>query len=177
MPPGAADRADSATDGYAELFAEAERAAEREREQPALFDAQPTAADVAGAQPLHADDARANSLNSPGRTGRTGEASSTNGGFRTEDAASTGGAGTDDGSILEEESNTSDAVLTVSRAARQAEFLAELRAEIDARVAAAQTPAPRRGAGSGQEDPYVRSSRDDDVDVGTDVASGQGLST
>ena len=75
------------------------------------------------------------------------------------------------------ESNTSDAVLTVSRAARQAEFLAELRAEIDARVAAAQTPAPRRGAGSGQEDPYVRSSRDDDVDVGTDVASGQGLST
>ena len=179
VPPGAAagrqaDRADSAADGYAELFVEAERAAEREREQPALFDAQPTAADVAGAQPLHVDEASANSLNS---SGRIGEASSTNGGFRTEDAASTGGAGTDDGSILEEESSTSDAVLTVSRAARQAEFLAELRAEIDARVAAVQTPAPRRGAGSGQEDPYVRSSRDDDVDVGTDVASGHGLST
>ena len=86
-------------------------------------------------------------------------------------------AGAENGSSTEEESSTRDSELTVSRAARQAEIIAELRAELDARVAAAQTPAPRRGAGSGQEDPYVRSSRDDDVDVGTDVASGQGLST
>ena len=49
-PPG------TTPDGYAELFAEAERAADREREQPALFDAQPTPADVAAAQPLHVDD-------------------------------------------------------------------------------------------------------------------------
>ena len=45
-------------DGYAELFADAERAADREREQPALFEARPTPADVAAAQPLHVDDAR-----------------------------------------------------------------------------------------------------------------------
>ena len=76
MPPGAAagrqaDHVDSATDGYAELFAEAERATEREREQPALFDAQPTAADVAAAQPLHVDDATTNSA-SPTSAGRPG---------------------------------------------------------------------------------------------------------
>jgi hypothetical protein len=169
-----ADHVDSATDVYAELFAEAERAAEREREQPALFDAQPTAADVAAAQPLHVDDATTNSASptSAGRSGPTAEALSTDGRSSTDDEA-----GAENGSSTEEESSTRDSELTVSQATRQAEIIAELRAELDAHVAAAQTPAPRRGADSGDEDSYVRASRDDDVDSRTDVASGQGLST
>jgi len=54
-PPAAAaqpDQADLAADGYAALFAEADRAADREREQPALFATPATAADVAAARPL-----------------------------------------------------------------------------------------------------------------------------
>ena len=48
--------AQDVVDGYAELLTEAEQAAAREGEQPALFDAQPTADAVAAAQPLHFDD-------------------------------------------------------------------------------------------------------------------------
>ena len=152
-----ADHADSATDGYAELFAEAERAAEREREQPALFDAQPTAADVAG----RAATARRRRTRTPGDAGRRPTPGDTSRRARPTDEVQ-----------LEEHRRR----LTVSRAARQAEIIAELRAELDARVAAAQTAAPRRGADPDDEDLYVGASRDDDVDARTDVA-GQGLST
>ena len=61
-----AQQADTAPeDGYAVLFADAERAADREREQPVLFEARPIPADVAAAQPLHVDDA-------PGSSGAAG---------------------------------------------------------------------------------------------------------
>ena len=141
-PPGATP------DGYAELFAEAEGAADREREQPALFDAQPTPADVAAAQPLHAvsvDDT------SGGRSGTGVE--------HTED-----------------ESTTGDSAFTVSQATRQAEIIAELRAELDARAAAAPTPPRQRSADPDDEDLDIGAARHD-VGSRSEAAQGQGLST
>ena len=113
-----AQQPEAAPDGYAELFAETERVAEREREQPALFEAQPTTVDVAAAQPLHLDDSAGDA---PG-----GRASDTTA-ERTQD-----------------ESAAENAALTVSEAARQAEIIAEMRAELDARAGAATPAAPAR---------------------------------
>jgi hypothetical protein len=138
-PPG------TTPDGYVELFAEAERAADREREQPALFDAQPTPADVAAAQPLHVDDT------SGGRSGAGVE--------HTED-----------------ESAASDSARTVSQATRQAEIIAELRAELDARAAAAPTPPRRRSADPDDEDLDIGAARHD-VGSRSEAAQGHGLST
>jgi hypothetical protein len=139
---------EAAPDGYAQLFAETERAAEREREQPALFEAQPTPVNVAAAQPLHLDD-------SPGERG-----------------------GDTTVEHNEDESVAEDSALTVSQAARQAEIIAELRAELDARTAAAAPAAPRqRAPDPDDEDLDIGASRDDDVDARTDVGQGQGLST
>ena len=64
-----ASQADTPADGYAEVFAEANRAAEHDRHQPALFDLQPNPADVAGAQPLHGTPRPPRSP-PPGRQGR-----------------------------------------------------------------------------------------------------------
>jgi hypothetical protein len=50
-----------------------------------------------------------------------------------------------------------DSALTVSQAARQAEIIAELRAELDARAAAAAAPTPPRPRGTDS---------DDDLDMG-----------
>jgi hypothetical protein len=138
-PPGVSP------DDYAELFAEAERAADREREQPALFDAQPTPADVAAAQPLHVDDT------SCGRAG----------------------AGVEH---IEDESAVDDSALTVAQATRQAEIIAELRAELDARAAAAPTPPRQRSADPDDEDLDIGAPRHD-IGSRTDVTQGQGLST
>ena len=49
-----AQRTATGTDGYAAVFAEADRAAERDRHQSSMFDLQPTPADIAAAQPLRA---------------------------------------------------------------------------------------------------------------------------
>ena len=98
--------ADSTADGYAALFAEAERAAERE--QPALFDAHPTPTDIAAAQPLHLDDPTAGHSHSADAD-------------RT-DADRTDADRTDDEPIGE------DSVLTVSQAARYADFAAGIAA-------------------------------------------------
>ena len=93
-----ADHADSTADGYVALFAEAERAAEREREQPTLFDAHPTPTDVAAAQPLHLD-------------------GSTAGHSHSADADPT-----------DAEPIGEDSVLTVSQAARYADIAADFAA-------------------------------------------------
>ena len=146
VPSGAA----AAPDGYAELFAETERDAEREREQPALFEVEPTPLDVAAAQPLHLD-------------GSPGDAA----GARAVDTA--GGRSADEATVEE----TS---LTVSQATRQAEVIAEMRAELDARAGAvAGAPLPR-AADPDDEDLDLGASRDD-IDARTDVDQGQGLST
>ena len=144
MPPP--DRQPGSTpDGYAELFAEAERAADREREQPALFDAQPTPADVAAAQPLHVDDT---SGRSPAGVEHT-----------------------------EDESTADDSALTVSQATRQAEIIAELRAELDARAtAAAPTPPGQRSADPDDDDLDIGAARHD-IGSRSEAVQGQGLST
>ena len=142
----AAQQADTAPeDGYAVLFADAERAADREREQPVLFEARPIPADVAAAQPLHVDDA-------PGSSGAAGAEH------------------TDDES-------TTDSTLTVSQASRQARIIAELRAELDTRAAAAAPAPPRERGADDDEDLGFGATRDDDIESRTDVAQGQGLST
>jgi hypothetical protein len=133
-------------DGYAELFAEAERAANREREQPTLFDAQPTPTDVAAAQPLHIDDT------SGGRTGA-------------------GVEHTEDGSTAD------DSALTVSQATRQAEIIAELRAELDARAAAAAPTPPRRRSADPDDDDLDIGATRHDIGSRSEAAQGQGLST
>lgn len=120
-------RADSAADSYTELFAEVDRAADREREQPALFDAQRTAAAVAGAQPLRAD----------GPTGGRGD--------------STGADHAD------EESTAEDSVLTVSQAARQAEIIAELRDRLAAGAAQQVRARLAAGEGDDPDTGYQRS--------------------
>jgi len=141
------EQPDTAPDGYAELFAEAERAADREREQPALFEAEPAAADVAAAQPLQVD-------------------------------YSADGRGKDTAAAHTEDSTAEDSMLTVSRAARHAEIIAELRAELDARAAAAvPTPPRHRGTDPDDEDRDIGASHDDGVESRTDVAQGHGLST
>jgi hypothetical protein len=146
VPSGAA----AAPDGYAELFAETQRDAEREREQPALFEVEPTPLNVAAAQPLHLD-------------GSPGDAA----GARAVDTA--GGRSADEATVEE-------ASLTVSQATRQAEVIAEMRAELDARAGAvAGAPLPRAADPDG-EDLDLGASRDD-VDARTDVDQGQGLST
>ena len=118
----------------------------REREQPALFDAQPTPADVAAAQPLHVDD--------------------TSGG--------PSGAGIEH---TEDESTADDPGLTVSQATRQAEIIAELRAELDARAAAAApTPPRQRSANPDDEDLDIGAARHD-IGSRSEAAQGQGLST
>ena len=110
-----------------ELFAEVDRAADREREQPALFDAQRTAAAVAGAQPLRAD----------GPTGGRGD--------------STGADHAD------EESTAEDSVLTVSQAARQAEIIAELRDRLAAGAAQQVRARLAVGEGDDPDTGYQRS--------------------
>ena len=124
-------RADSTADGYAGLFAEAERAAERE--QPALFDAHPTPTDVAAAQPLHLDESTAGHSRSadadPTDADRT-DADRTDAG-RT-DAGRTDAGRTGDEPIGE------DSVLTVSQAARYADIAADFAAGIAARAAEAR---------------------------------------
>jgi conjugative relaxase-like TrwC/TraI family protein len=138
-PPG------TTPDGYVELFAEATRAADREREQPVLFDAQPTPADVAAAQPLHVEDM------SGGRSG----------------------AGVE---YTEDESTADDSALTVSQSTRQAEIIAELRAELDARAAAAApTPPRQRSADPDDGDIEVGAARRD-IESRSEAVQGQGLS-
>ena len=105
-----AQRADRAVDGYTELVAETELAAEREREQPALFDAQPTAVAVAAAQPLHTDDSA---------SGR----------------GTSSGADRTDPSDRTDESTTEDSAPTVSQAARQAEIIAKMQDKLTAGAA------------------------------------------
>jgi hypothetical protein len=111
---------------------------------------QPTSVDVAAAQPLHLDD-------SPG------------------DAAS-GRAVDTTAERTEDEADVEDASLTVSQATRQAEVIAEMRAELDARAGTvAGAPLPR-AADPDDEDLDLGASRDD-IDARTDVDQGQGLST
>jgi hypothetical protein len=143
-------QAEAAPDGYAELFAETERAVEREREQPTLFEVQPTPVDVAAAQPLHLDESPSDAAG-----GRAVDTTAE----RTEDEAA-----------------VEDASLTVSQSTRQAEIIAEMRAELDARAGtAAGAPLPR-AADPDDEDLDLGASGDD-VDARTDVEQGQGLST
>jgi hypothetical protein len=140
----------AAPDGYAELFAETERAAAREQEQPALFEVQPAPVDVAAAQPLHLPDA-------PG-------------------SASSGGAADTSTEHTEDESGVEDATLTVSHATRQAEIIAELRAELDARPGAVGRGRDH-AADLDDDDLAAGASHGDDLDARADVGQGQGLST
>lgn len=92
--------------GYAIVFADAERVADRDRHQPGLFDAEPAPGDIAAAQPLHADTGHA-------RRGSVSSGPSPN------------------------ESASDEPEVTTGQATRQAEARARLRAQIDARSAAA----------------------------------------
>ena len=137
---------DTAPDAYARLFAETERAADSERHQPALFEAQPAPADVAAAQPVHIND-------SPGGRSRIAG--------RAEDEP------------------VDRAAPTVAQAARQADIIAELRAELDARTAAAAPPVTRGPAAERDDDLDLDLgvSRHDDIESSADVAQGHGLSS
>jgi hypothetical protein len=143
----AADPADTESDGYAEVFARAERTDEQERQQPGLFDAQPADADVAAAQPVHEDDPA--------------------GGRRHSDTAQRSN---------EDESATEEAAVTVGQAARGAEIIAELRGELDARAAAAVAP-QRRGTEPDDADTDVAPAPEEATESRTDATQGHGLST
>ena len=145
------DSAGTAVDGYAELFADVQRAAEQDYEQPALLDVHPTAAALAAAQPLH--------IGEPG-----------DGPDDVTAAEHLDGADAVD--------NAGDnAALTVAQAARRAEILAEFQAEIDAHAAATTVAPPRRRSTDFDDDTDLGTSRYDDVESRTDLTQDQGLST
>jgi hypothetical protein len=164
--PAPAHQADTATDGYAALFAEADRAADPEDSQLALFDAQPSPADVVAAQPLHLNNAAG------GQGGDTAAEHTA--------VEHTAVEHTDDESSTHVSSN-GDAALTVSQAARRAEIIAELRVELDARsTSTAPTSPGLRGTDPGADeldnDVDLGASRDD-IEYRTDITQGQGVSS
>ena len=134
-------------DGYAAAFADAARAADRDRHQPALFDVHPSAADLAAAQPLDPDDAAG------GRVATGG---------RQDEGESTGLAST----------------VTVAHAARQAEIIAALRAEIDARREESPSGRPGRTVAADVDAAGdINATRGEDERHTEHLGQGQGLST
>jgi hypothetical protein len=135
---------DAATDGYAEVFAAAARAADQNRQQPALFDLQPTPTDVAAAQALPADPAPATEPAGPAHTS-TGGAGVHISASRPDSEGEGEGADAGDGEQAE----------TVGSVQRQAQIIAALRADI---AAAARRPAS--AAGHEDDDPAGEARRD-----------------
>ena len=77
----------------------------------------------------------------------------------------------------EDESTADDSALTVSQATRQAEIIAELRAELDARAAAAAPTPPRQRSADPDDDDLDIGATRHDIGSRTEAAQGQGLST
>jgi hypothetical protein len=130
------------------VFAAAARGADQDRQQPALFDLQPTPADVAAAQPLRADPAPATGPAGPADTaiGRGGLHVSAS----PPDSEGDGEGAAGDG----------EQAKTVGSAQRQAQIIAALRTDI---AAAARRRAT--AAGHDNDDPAGAARRDAGVEL------------